>query len=204
MAKRRDDTPRDPPRPTKPAQGDVPRLNADDAAAWFSAMTGVRPIDGAPSLPLPKKRKAPKPPTEPVISREDYARQVAGSDAFDMEMEGDTIRGRAADVSRVILARLASGEMPIEARLDLHGFTRAEAEPLVLARIAGFQQAGARVVLVITGRGKGSEGGGVLRTSLVSWLTRPPLVRLVLAFSNARPKHGGAGAVYVLLRKQRA
>lgn len=60
---------------------------------------------------------------------------------------------------------------------------------------------GKRALLVITG--KGSSGGGVLRTTVPRWLTEAPLKPLVLAHAPAQPKDGGSGALYVLLRRKR-
>ena len=60
-----------------------------------------------------------------------------------------------------------------------------------------------RCVLVITGRGRVSEDGGVLRTEVPRWLNQPPNRARVLAITEAQPKHGGHGALYVLLKKGR-
>jgi DNA-nicking Smr family endonuclease len=46
--------------------------------------------------------------------------------------------------------------------------------------------------------------GPVLKEAVLGWLCEPPLARLVMAFASAVPEHGGAGATYVLLRRQRA
>lgn len=63
---------------------------------------------------------------------------------------------------------------------------------------------GHRCILVVTGRGINSPGGqSILRRETETWLTRDPLKRVVLAFCTAQPKDGGAGAIYVLLRKQK-
>jgi DNA-nicking Smr family endonuclease len=59
-----------------------------------------------------------------------------------------------------------------------------------------------RCVLLIPGRGLNSPLGiGVLKREVQHWLTREPLKRVVLAFCTALPRHGGTGALYVLLRK---
>ena len=61
---------------------------------------------------------------------------------------------------------------------------------------------GKRHLLLVTGRGKNSpDGRGILRDEVQTWLTREPLRRVVLAFVTAQPRDGGAGALYVLLRK---
>jgi DNA-nicking Smr family endonuclease len=61
---------------------------------------------------------------------------------------------------------------------------------------------GLRTVLLIPGRGRNSpEGFSVLREKVQHWLTRDPFKRVVLAFCTAQPRDGGAGAIYVMLRK---
>jgi DNA-nicking Smr family endonuclease len=93
--------------------------------------------------------------------------------------------------------RLKRGQMPIEARLDLHGMTQEEAHRALNAFIAGSQSAGLRAVLVITGK------SGVLHGAAPRWLEEGETRGRVLAASRAQPQHGGAGALYVLLRRRR-
>ena len=67
------------------------------------------------------------------------------------------------------------------------------------------QARGARIVLVITGKGReGEEGRGVLRQAVPGWLARPDLRDLVVGFEEAGRRHGGAGALYVRLRRRGA
>jgi DNA-nicking Smr family endonuclease len=93
--------------------------------------------------------------------------------------------------------------MPIEARIDLHGMTQSEAHRVLTGFITGQQAAGRRCVLVITGKGRGKQGAGILRESVPRWLNEGPLRERVLAFDYARPQDGGEGALYVLLRRKR-
>jgi len=97
--------------------------------------------------------------------------------------------------------RLRRGQMAIAATLDLHGLTQAEAHSLLNSYLLHAQKAGKRTVLVITGKGTGKVGGGVLRANVPRWLGEPPLSNLVLETAPARGRHGGGGALYVLLRK---
>lgn len=100
-----------------------------------------------------------------------------------------------------IIKQLKRGDMPIEAHLDLHGETIAEAGVLLTQFLELAQAEGCRSVIVIHGKGQRSaEGKPVLKTQVNHWLRECPEV---LAFCSAQPKHGGAGAVYVLLKKQR-
>ncbi|MFQ5974174.1 MAG: Smr/MutS family protein [Alphaproteobacteria bacterium] len=111
--------------------------------------------------------------------------------------------GAGAGVDRRSLERLRRGKLPIEDILDLHGKTYDEARLTLEGFIADASEAGQRCVLVVTGKGSVASGGGVLRRGLPQWLNRPPCRDRVLAFSPARPEHGGAGACYVLLRRRK-
>ena len=88
-----------------------------------------------------------------------------------------------------------------EARLDLHGMTQDEAHRAVAGFIATSRSDGRRCILIITGRGRGKFGGGVLREQTPRWLNLQPTRESILGFAEAQPKDGGAGALYVLLKK---
>lgn len=114
--------------------------------------------------------------------------------------------GRFADIDKRTAERFRRGELAIEATLDLHGLTQAEAHRRLDAFVARAAGAGTRMLLVITGKGERGPDGqreGVLRGGVPRWLAEPGLRPHVLALSHAQPKHGGGGALYVLLRKKR-
>ena len=91
-------------------------------------------------------------------------------------------------------------ERSYDATLDLHGLTTAEARRLLAGFLLESRANDRRRVLIIHGKGLGSESGeGVLKTSVASWLTQ---WEDVLAFHEAPPASGGGGAVVVLLRSQ--
>ena len=107
--------------------------------------------------------------------------------------------------------------MAIEGRLDLHGLTQTEAHRALDGFIVAEHEAGKRCVLVITGKGGArfdrDDGGndtgwrppaGVLRELTPRWLSAPGLRPRVVAWHPAQPRHGGAGALYVLLRRHRS
>ena len=94
--------------------------------------------------------------------------------------------------------RLSRERDPIEARIDLHGFGRFEAEDQLRGFLMGCQARGLRSVLVITGQGR--RGGGVIRSSVHDWLTGPHLRGVVSGFAFAHRRHGGDGALYVTLK----
>ena len=151
----------------------------------------MKPLHGraAPTAgsaaPLPQR--APEPAEEPQACR------AHRPPAFD----------RYAGIDRANAERLKRGMHKIEARLDLHGMTQAEAHQALTAFIRVSRDAGRRCVLVITGRGLGPNGTGVLKSAVPRWLAEPELRRQVLATAAAQPRHGGAGAAYVLLRRRR-
>jgi len=106
-----------------------------------------------------------------------------------------------AGIDRRTWQRLRRGQLAVEAVLDLHGHTREQAFAALQGFLHHTRQRGARCVLVITGRG--SLRGAVLRHELPRWLETPALRAMVLGFAPARIEHGGEGAFYVLLRRQR-
>jgi DNA-nicking Smr family endonuclease len=106
--------------------------------------------------------------------------------------------------------RLKRGKRDPEARIDLHGMTMDRAHPALTRFILAAQAAEARLVLVITGKGRGADGGGpiphprgVLRHKVPEWLRLPPLGQAVLQITPAHQRHGGDGAYYVYLRRRR-
>ena len=112
--------------------------------------------------------------------------------------------GTIANVDRATAERLRRGALAIDGRLDLHGLTQDEAHAALERFLAGSAARGRRCVLVITGKGLGdSFGRGVLRQAVPRWLNQAPNRARILAVMPAQPKHGGAGALYVLLKRQR-
>lgn len=98
--------------------------------------------------------------------------------------------------------RFRSGEMPMQATLDLHGHTLESGEKVFKDFIVSASKRHLRCLLIITGRG-GFFGRGVLRADLPRWINSPEVRGLILAFANAQPKDGGDGAFYVLLKRHR-
>jgi DNA-nicking Smr family endonuclease len=111
--------------------------------------------------------------------------------------------GSRAGVDRRRAERLSRGKLPIEATLDLHGLRQAEAHRRLEVFLAESQAAGKRCVLIVTGKGLHKEEGGVLRANVPRWLNEAPNRARVLSFDYAQQKHGGTGALYVLLRRRR-
>ncbi|NBO18703.1 MAG: DNA mismatch repair protein MutS [Proteobacteria bacterium] len=114
--------------------------------------------------------------------------------------------GAYAGVDRRMAQRFRGGELVIDGTVDLHGMSREKAHHAVIHFIHDHYARGSRCLLAITGKGlrKGTEQEtGVLREMLPLWLAEPGLRPFVLACDVARPKHGGGGAYYILLRRKR-
>jgi DNA-nicking Smr family endonuclease len=104
---------------------------------------------------------------------------------------------RPAGIDRANAERLKRGKHAIEGRLDLHGMIQDEAHRALAGFIRAARADGKRCVLVITGR------SGVLRAAVPRWLDEPELRQHLLALATAQPRDGGAGALYVMLRRTR-
>jgi DNA-nicking Smr family endonuclease len=97
--------------------------------------------------------------------------------------------------------RFERGEMPIDSAIDLHGLTQARAHEALDAFVGAAVKAGARMLLVVTGKGR--QGEGVLRRHVPDWLRSGPHAGRILRLASARIQHGGEGAFYILLRRVR-
>lgn len=122
------------------------------------------------------------------------------------------LRGNAGGVDGRTAQKLARGQMPIDARLDLHGMRYEQAHHALLKFIDRAYAGGQRCVLVITGRGSRNETdpelwyepiSGILRRHLPLWLSEPVVAAKIIAVEQAQQRHGGQGAFYILLRRHR-
>lgn len=100
--------------------------------------------------------------------------------------------------------RLARGLDEVDDRIDLHGMRQERAFHALVAFLRKAQARGDRLVLVVTGKGRaGDAERGVLRQSVPAWLGRPDLRPLIVGWEEAGRRHGGAGALYVRVRRRR-
>lgn len=203
-------TPEPAKKPRRPRGG---RLSREDAALWRRLAATVVPLPGHELLPVdgeegpsellsaaPASRRRRLPAATPAPAVTPPPPPVAALP--------EIIHGDVAGVDKRTAQRMRRGQLPIEARLDLHGLTEADAHGALASFLFGAQAAGRRCVLVVTGKGArvGADGPartGVLRRNVPHWLNQPPNRARILAFSHAQPKDGGEGALYVLLRRPR-
>ena len=186
-----------------------------DAAAFAQAMRDARPLSGPRRVsPLTHAARGPAAARSARATAADARakariavdddRDGAGADlaAIDCEGEGETWCARADGVDRRVLRKLRGGDPGPEARIDLHGHTRARAENALATFLASARADGRRCLLVIHGRGLHSgDEGPTLRDLVRGRLTRGPIAAGVLACVSAPPSLGGSGATLVWLRR---
>jgi DNA-nicking Smr family endonuclease len=192
--------------PPPPKRSSSAREEPSDERLFERAMRGTAPIHGDPR----GKASAPPPPDaedlpfydEDAEALAELAALVDGEGKFDITDSDEFIEGSISGLDRRIVQRLRRGDYAVREHLDLHGMTRDVAREAVDQFIYDSRSKGHRCVLIVHGRGLNSKDKiPVLKGLLHSWLERGRISRSVLAFATARPHDGGAGAVYVLLRR---
>lgn len=190
--------PRPEPEPAPPATEDE---------LFSMAMSGVSRLKaegGRKVPPAPPEAAPPDGDGEERDACRALERIVSGELEFELECTEEYVQGHVRGLDAKVVRQLKAGELSTEAHLDLHGMTAQQAYEALLFFLRESYLHGLRAVLLVTGRGRGSPLGlGILKQEVQRWLTREPLRRVVLAFATAQPRHGGAGALYVLLRRQK-
>jgi DNA-nicking Smr family endonuclease len=172
------------------------RLSDEEIALWTEVARGVARRRGA-ALPTPSSPDAGEPPRPPPSAPEVLQSRPAKPSAPPL-----------APIERRVKRELARGRGAIDAALDLHGLTQAEAHQALRGFLRHSQARGARLVIVVTGKGGPlDEPGswpherGVLKRLAPHWLRELDLRSVVLGFEEAGRAHGGSGALYVRLRR---
>jgi len=189
-------------------------LSPEDRALWQKVAESASPLH---SDQRTKGSEAPEKPKTVDHAHPPLAEFQIGQTAPSRPAKHDVAPGIEVDLMRGPVNidkrsydRLRRGKLVPEARIDLHGMTLAQAHPALISFIRTSHGAGKRLVLVITGKGRGvvDEGPipsrrGVLRHQVPHWLAMPPIGPMVLQVTPAHQKHGGGGAYYVYLRRHR-
>ena len=171
-------------------------------------MEGVRPLPrrGGRRVDGPTPASQPRPRvSEEAEALAELSDLVHGETSFDVSDTREYVEGAIVGLDPRVLRRLRRGDFAWQVHIDLHGMTADQARVAVLAFLQASVRAGYRCVLVVHGRGLNSKDQTpVLKERMKSWLARGAAARVVLAFTTARPCDGGAGALYVLLRRDRS
>ena len=169
-------------------------------------MAGVAPLPVAPErIAAPSPAATPRPPidenAEALAALSDI---VDGVVRFDITETREYVEGAIVGLDPRLVRRLRHGDFSWQSHLDLHGMTADLARHEVERFLVQAVRDGVRCVLLVHGRGLNSKDRApVLKERLKGWLARGTIGRHVLAFTTARAADGGAGAVYVLLRRDR-
>jgi len=169
-------------------------VTPEEARVWRAVVRDVKPIAGN-SLPAETDPPPPLPSAAPAVPPAKVAPPPPRTPLLPLE------HGRAAGLDRRTADRLHGGQMAIDGRLDLHGMTQDAAHAALLGFVGRAYDGGRRCLLVITGKGR--TGDGVLRAQVPRWLNQTPLRERIIGFSHARPRDGGEGALYVLIKRRR-
>ena len=170
------------------------RLSEDDRVLWNLVARTAKPLKGRASVDIPDMAIEAKPAAPPTA-------QPAANAPGAAKPKAQHVTHRLDEPT---LDKLSKGRLPIEGRVDLHGLTQDEAYSLLFSFLHRAHAGGIRYVLVITGKGSSSGGDGVLRRAVPAWLSTPAFRPLVSSHDHAARNHGGAGALYIRLRRARS
>ena len=172
------------------------RLSAEESVLWARVAATVRPMAGKQRPPLPvdprlTEASVATPRPAPVLLRADKPKIAPGPPADTLDGGWDR--------------RLRRGIISPDRTIDLHGHTLATARDALDHALARAVADEVRVLLVITGRPpKGEEKRrGLIRASIGDWLGQSGYSNRIAAVRNAHPRHGGAGALYLIMRRKR-
>jgi DNA-nicking Smr family endonuclease len=177
-------------------------LSEEERALWESVAKQTKPLRKKPRMakaaPQSEVPVAAKPVAAPP--RASHAKPMQPA-KFDLPPAPPPL----APLGRRERSQLSRGRKEIDARLDLHGMTQTRAHRVLSDFLHRAHADGLTFVLVITGKGKmGPESErGVLRRQVPQWLSLPEFRTLVVGFEEAHIGHGGAGALYVRIRRMR-
>ena len=181
------------------------RLSEEEIDLWLSVAATVSRRPGAI---LPDASIPPVVPAEPDVVPAPVSRPLPYAAPYTPAVQDP--KPKMAPLDRRMKQKLSRGRASADAAIDLHGFRQAEAHSALRHFLHRAQRDGARIVLVVTGKGGrvadpyDMAGGsvGVLKRAVPLWLAEPELRAIVIGFEDAGRAHGGTGALYVRLRRR--
>lgn len=175
------------------------KLSSDEKALWARVIATVKPLQGAAAR---TDASADRPPAGRVRPRPvDRPRPAVAP-----QSERPLHRERTLDAGWD--RRLGRGLVQPDMTVDLHGRSLAAAYHLLDVRLQDAIQSGARVILLVTGKPPQAErwpvARGAIRAAVDDWLAASRHASHIAAVRSAHPRHGGAGALYIVLRRPAA
>jgi DNA-nicking Smr family endonuclease len=178
----------------------------DDETILRRALEGVRPLNGDRRVRTPVE-----PPMTHTIVNEDaeviaqLSDLVSGQLPFDITESDEYVEGYRVGLDPRLVSELRRGKFAVQAHFDMHGLIQSDAKEALKTFIIASVRKGLRTVLVVHGRGLRSPGGhSILKHASAGWLSHGAIGGHVLAFTTAQRADGGAGATYVLLKREKS
>ena len=178
------------------------RLNPEERALWEKVVASVKPLHRSVPAPAAPVSAPPEPPAAPARRAASPRSQpvASPSKARERPVPGTTLDGGWDK-------RLARGLVQPDATVDLHGHNLATAYDLLDRRLDRAVVSGARLLLLVTGKPPTDDrrpvGRGAIRAAVGDWLAASRHAGDIAAVRNAHPRHGGSGALYIVLRRKR-
>ena len=181
------------------------RLRSDEARLWAAVARTVTPAPSKVVPELPSEAALPPKPRAPVVRPGGLLFTRRSPREADAPLEAVKPRttplpAPADPIEPNRKRRIARAPEAIAASLDLHGLDQDRAKAVLHAFLRAAVANEARAVLVITGKGR--LGDGVLKARAPEWLAEPAVRGLIAGVSAADRRHGGAGALYVALKRR--
>ncbi|MGZ3579519.1 MAG: Smr/MutS family protein [Syntrophales bacterium] len=190
--------------PASKCESEPARDPGCEEQVFLEAVQDVKPMQGDKRAANKIKNRPPEDvkesPEAAIVGQ--LTNLVKYGEGFVISDTPEYIEGTGYDVHPEFAGRLHRGDFSIQAHVDLHGQSVAEAKKTFEEFLNGAVKLGKRAVLIIHGRGLSSPGEPLLKNNVREWLTRGHWRKWVIAFSSAQSYDGGAGATYVLLRQR--
>lgn len=179
------------------------RLSSEEAALWQRVAGSVRAI---------RPQSAPVIDVQPIRSSRAEFRNSAANPSILTSLGTNDVRVRQSNntLDGTWDKKIDTGRLTPDRTIDLHGYNLAAAHHRLDRGLDEAIRDGARVILLITGRAPRSGTSridlplrGIIRESVGDWLAASRHAGLIAAIRNAHPRHGGAGALYIVLRRTR-
>ena len=183
------------------------RLTRDELELWRQVTRSVSRLARAPAKAIVRPAEPVAAPAQPTQRpRQPMRPAVPG---YTPPENQSPPRPALVPLDWRLRKKLARGRASVDDVIDLHGLRQDEAHRALRGFLAAAQGRDAKVVLVVTGKGLSSatfgswpdRTGGVLYRAVPQWLSSTEFRRIVIGFEEADAAHGGAGALYVRLRR---
>ncbi len=177
-------------------------LSEEESEAWEKLAATVTPMHPAIARPKPEAAKPP-PPKQPKLRKQQTERPVAAAPRTQPKPSPPGNLDSHWD------RRLKSGALQPDLTLDLHGHNLDAAYDRLMGGVAQARALGFRTILLVTGKSRpvaAADRGasrGVIRAKVLDWLAASNHHTAIAAVRRAHPRHGGDGALYIVLKRGR-